>query len=190
MIKIYLLLSFSLFLNSFVFAAPAAIKDSLKIRDCFVPLPQWWNEIEINLPDSITSLQLLTDYSDQLKTDILSGNKAFIKAMFLGLQKLNVFPAYAGDAYFDIGNYDEALIVYKKILLCTANEKGRSDEWECCLYYKIGKCYDAKKDRENALTWYRLAIATRFEKGNSATVAWYDQALCAYRCLMNIRCDY
>jgi tetratricopeptide (TPR) repeat protein len=187
MIKKVFLFSIFVFLHAFVFAGE---RDSLKIRDCYVPLPEWWNEVQITLPNSVTSLDLLKSYCEPFKKDTSAEKKIFIKSMLLGLQKLNIFSAYAGDAYFDIGKYDEAISIYKKIIPCTANEKGRSDEWKCYLYYMTGKCYEAKKDKENALTWYRLAIAPQFEKGNEATVARYKKALCAYRCLMNIQCDY
>jgi tetratricopeptide (TPR) repeat protein len=171
-------------LPAFVFASPG--KDSLRIRNCTIPLPVWWQEIPASVPDSVTSLELLRNYCEPFKND--SGeNKLYIKSLFLGFQKLDLFPAYAADVYYDLGEYDEAINIYKTILPCTPGEQGRSAEWECYCYYKIGKCYEAKKDRDAALEWYRKAIEPRFKNGVSSSI--YKEALCAYRCLMNIRCD-
>lgn len=183
--KIILLL---LLLSPFFVSAGSA-SDSLKVRNCYVPLPAWWSEVKLTLPDSITSLELLQQYSETLRKDTAMGNNYFIKSMMLGIEQLNIFPAYIGDAYFEIGEYDEAIAVYEHILPCTKYEKGRSAEWECYLYYMIGKCFEMKKDKENALVWYRKAIDVKFQKGNPATADRYNTALCAYRCLMNIRCD-
>lgn len=159
-------------------------------KDCHVPLSPWWNEVKVSLPDSIVSLDMLRAYCDSLQKDSSSTDKIFLKTMFTGIQRLDLFPAYFGDAFFEMKDYDDAILVYEAIIPCAANEQGRSLEWECYLYMMIGKCYEAKKDKETALTWYRKAIDPRFKNSTPATLEKYEEALCLYRCLMNIRCDY
>ena len=181
--KLFLFLVF-LLSGSIVHAA-----DSLLIRNCYVPMPGWWNKADITIPDSVTSRELLDQYADLFFDDTTNGRRSFIKIYFIGSQKLALFPSYVGDACYHATRYDEAIAVYYSALKCCVNEKGRSDEWECYLYGMIGKCLEEKKDMEAALIWYRKAIDPRFEKGNETTKSNYKIALCFYRCLMNIRCD-
>lgn len=159
-------------------------KDSTLIHNCNLSLPIWWNNVNIALPDSINSIDDLRLYCFNIKD---SSSK--IKLWYLGIKKMDLFPSYIGDAWFDIGRFDEAANFYQKILACVINEKGRSNEWECYLYYKIGKCYEGKKENNVAIEWYRKAIDQKFSIEVGKTKVNYELALCAYRCLMNIRCD-
>lgn len=159
-------------------------KDSTLIHNCNLSLPIWWNNVNIALPDSINSIDDLRLYCFNIKD---SSSK--IKLWYLGIKKMDLLPSYIGDAWFDIGLFDDAINLYQKILPCVANEKGRSNEWECYLYYKIGKCYEGKKENNLAIEWYRKAIDQKFSIESGKTKVNYELALCAYRCLMNIRCD-
>jgi tetratricopeptide (TPR) repeat protein len=159
-------------------------KDSTLIHNCNVNLPSWWNNVNISLPDSINSVDDLRVYCFTIKD-----TSSKVKLWYLGIKKMDLFPSYIGDAWFDIGRYNDALNLYQKILPCVVNEKGRSNEWECYLYYKIGKCYEGRKENNVAIEWYRKAIDQKFSVESGKTKINFELALCAYRCLMNIRCD-
>jgi len=182
--KIIVLCFFELAVKSAYSNGAIFEKDSILIHNCNVTLPIWWNNVTISLPDSINSIDDLRDYCFNIKD---SSSK--VKLWYLGIEKMDLFPSYIGDAWLDIGRFDEAINLYQKILPCVANEKGRKSEWECFLYYKIGKCYEGKKDSNAAIEWYRKAIDQKFSIESGKTKVNYELALCAYRCLMNIRCD-
>jgi tetratricopeptide (TPR) repeat protein len=159
-------------------------KDSSLIHNCDVPLPSWWSTVSVSLPDSINSIDDLRDYSSLFKDSLV-----VMKLWYTGIKRMDLFPAYIADAWFNTRHYDAALSMYKQMLPCIENEKGRREEWECYLCYMIGKTYESKKEKEQAIEWYRKAIDQKFSLAGGKTKATYELALCAYRCLMNIRCD-
>jgi tetratricopeptide (TPR) repeat protein len=175
-----------LFLGSFkqALCKNAVPPDSIKIHDCYVTLPESVDAVTVSLPDSINSIEDLWSYTRTLKDTLQQ-----IKSWYTGIHKMDLFPAYLGDAWFNLHRYDEALALYKQLLRCTSNEHGRSMEWECYLYYKTGQCYELKNQKDTAIDWYRKAIAKEFSSEPGKTKSYYQLALCAYRCLMNIRCD-
>ena len=79
-------------------------KDSTLIHNCNITLPVWWNNVTISLPDSINSIDDLRDYCFNIKD---SSSK--VKLWYLGIQKMDLFPSYIGDAWFDIGRFDDAI---------------------------------------------------------------------------------
>lgn len=182
--KIVVYIIFSLFLKIGHASGEIPIGDSSQVHNCTLKHPSWWYDVHVSLPDSINSIEDLQFYCAKFKDSLI-----IIKLWYIGMKKMDLFAAHIGDQWFKIGEYNEAISFYKSILPCTTNEKGRGLEWESYLFYKIGKCYEEKNEKDLAVEWYRKAIDQKYTTDTPKTMNNYQLALCAYRCLMNIRCD-
>ncbi|MFN8114971.1 MAG: tetratricopeptide repeat protein [Bacteroidia bacterium] len=161
-----------------------AQKESSIIQNCTIELPSLLNKVNTSISDSVYSVEDL-----KIATSKINDSLTIIKMWYLGVKKMSLFPAYIGDAWFSVRNYKEAINIYQFVIPCAVNEKGRQNEWECYLYYKIGKSYEEMGDKNIAIEWYRKAINKIYSQETGKTKEYYDIALCSYRCLMNIRCD-
>ena len=138
--------------------------------------PNWWDEVEVDIPEDISSEEEAREYiGSNFGADVGTEKtcKKTLKSWAIFDQRTNGLPVYIAHCFMRGGEVEMAAKVYNDLYLLSNTQEKR--EWyECYLAFNAGKAYEKINDFENAAKLYSLSAQVKYTNPrDSASICYY-----------------
>lgn len=167
-----------LFLLSLTFGYCSSQSNAIiKIGDYDFQKPDWWDKIQVTLPDTILTQDSASAYiSAKYGSDVGTPDtwKSAMKCWVIFDQRTDEFPVYIAHCYKSGGELEKSAKVYIDLFKLIHTAQPDLEEWYTCyLAYSAGEVYAEMKDVKNAEKWYSIASQPDFLNSAVNAVSYY-----------------
>ncbi len=152
---------------------------SILIGEYSFKTPLWWNEIEIEVPESIKATEEARRYaSDNFGSDVGTEKTWKTALKFWALfeqKKKNGFPVFIGHCFVKGQDYENAAKVYQDLYFLSNTQKDNVDWYKSFLSYNAGEVNEKLGDLEEAKKWYSLSAQIEYLDSKDNAIRYYSR---------------
>lgn len=155
----------------------------LEISGYQFELPNWWNSIEVAVPNKLKSVFEIQKYvRSHYGNDTGTGTtwKEALKIYAIKCHQLNIFPIFIAHCYISGEEYSKAIKIYTDLYNLAYTQAEDKNWYECYLAYNAGITYIKIHDKNNAKIWLSRS-AEHHGKPGSAISYYSNKAAKALR---------
>ena len=152
--------------------------DTIKIGEYLFQTPDWWDDIEVSIPESIktkdeVSKYITIKYGGEVGT--IQTWKYALKSWVIFEEKTKGFPVFIGHCFSKGEDHSSAAKVYSDLYFLANTQKEDEYWYKCYLAFNAGEEYTKLKDFEKAITWYSYSNEVRHKKPDDSAIMYYAQ---------------
>jgi hypothetical protein len=139
-------------------------------------LPNWWNEVDVMIPEDIDSDEEAREYIGTKFGADVGTEKTWrhaLKSWAIYDQRTHGLPVYIAHCFMRGGEVEMAAKIYQDLYLLSDTQE-EAEWYKCYLAYEAGQAIEKLDDSENAAKWYSLSAQVKYiNPKDSASISYY-----------------